>query len=280
MVIYADILFFINLLADMLCLFVSGRVMNLKISKLRLIVASGIGGIYGVVSGIFNLWEPVCGILVSVVMVLVCFCIKSFIPFLKTILLMYCTGMLLGGVMSFLTRIIYENREKLFFKNGIDLCSFVLLFAVVFIFFVFLSGIFGIYIHKRSVLCVISSENKHKTVRLLLDSGNMLKDPYTGKAVVIVKAEIIDDFLGKDGVHRGLNAYSEVSASEAKLHYISAKTVGGQLLLPVIGSLRINTLEKNGRSNELFASVASDSNDMNDYMGYDGVMPYMLEGSF
>lgn len=264
----------------MLCLFISGRVMNLKVKKLKLCLASVIGGIYGVLSEITCLYEPFCGILVSVIMVLVCFDIKRMLTFFKTLLLMYCTGMLLGGIMSFAQRLVYENRHMSIFSEGVDFKVFSLLFALVLLFVTLVSRLFAVYIHKKSVTCVICYGNEEKKVRLLLDSGNMLKDPFTGKSVAIVKAEVLDDILGKEGIHRGGNTDDEESAIDAKLHYISAKTVGGNVLLPVIGSLKICTFVKAGKRNELFAAVASDETGLNDYMGYDGIMPYVNEGIF
>lgn len=280
LIIYADILFFVNFITDMLCLFVSGRVMNLKIRKLRLCLASAFGGIYGVLSQIMQLWEPICGILVSIIMVLICYDIRSKLLFFKTLLFMYCTGMLSGGIMSFFQRVIYENRHIGLFSEGIDTGLFSVLFAIVFFFITFSSRIFAIYIHKKSVTCIIGYGNEKMKVNLLLDSGNMLKDPFTGKNVAIVKADVLDTLLGKEGIHRGCSLCNSEAVIDTGIHYISAKTVGGQILLPVISSLKIFTCEKKGKAIELFASVASDETGLNDYMGYDGIMPYLHEGVF
>ena len=48
--IYGDVLFVINFCMDFLSLYISGKLMHMKMSRLRLIIAATIGGIYGVVA--------------------------------------------------------------------------------------------------------------------------------------------------------------------------------------------------------------------------------------
>ncbi|MBQ8759020.1 MAG: sigma-E processing peptidase SpoIIGA, partial [Clostridia bacterium] len=123
----------INFITDMLCLFISGRVMNLKIRKIRMCLASAVGGIYGVLSGITELYEPFCAVSISVIMVLVCFDIKSVLSFVKTLVLMYCTGMLLGGIMSLMQNFVYSNRHLKLFSDGMDFMLLSVMFAAIFL---------------------------------------------------------------------------------------------------------------------------------------------------
>ncbi len=280
MVIYADLIFMINFIMDLLCLYVSGKVMNFKMGKLRLVMGATLGAIYGVVSAVFTLTEPFCSFAVSFLMIYISFSIKSIVSFLKTVLLMYSVGMLLGGIMTFLQRVIYENRNSFLFKDGVDFFTFLILAAVIFVFIMLSGKIFSIYIQRKNVVCEIYAGAMSKKVTLMMDTGNTLKDPYTGKAVVIVKADVLDELLGEGGIHRNFLECSETDAIEGKLHFVSAKTVAGVCLLPVIGSLKIARCGMGKRRTELAAVVASDTSLSNDYSGNDGIIPFTLESSF
>lgn len=265
---------------DILCLYVSGKVMNFKLRKIRLILGAALGGLYGLISVIFTLIEPVCSFAVLSLMMFVSFSINNFVSFIKTFILMYSTGMLLGGIMTFLQRVIYENRNSFLFRNGASFSTFLLMSAGIFLFVSLTGKLFSIYIHRKNVICEISSGDMSKKVNLMIDTGNTLKDPYTGKAVVIVKAEILDELLGKSGIHRNYLECSESDAVDGKLHFVCAKTVSGGCLLPVIGSLKISRCGRGKRRTELAAVVASDVSSGNNYSGSDGIIPFSLENSF
>lgn len=280
MVIYADILFAVNAVMDLLCLFVTGKVMNFKMKKLRLAAGAVIGGIYGVLSCVFNLCEPWCAISCSALMIFTSFDIKDVLSFVKSGVLFYSVGMLLGGIMTFFQRIIYENKDATLFSEGVSLGMFAIIAIIIFILLLASSRLFSIYIHRKNVECIIKSGDKSKKVRLLLDTGNNLRDPYTGKAVIILKAEVLDELLGKDGIHRRYTSCDANDIAENRLHFISVKTVNGSSLLPVIGSLSAYSVSGKGKEAEIHAVVGTDTIAENGYSGNDGIMPYMLESSF
>lgn len=274
LIIYADILFLVNLIMDCLCLYVSGKVLNMRIERLKLFCAGAAGGLYGLASACTGLFEPFFGIAVSAVMILICFHPKSMVSFFKLLVLMYCVGMLFGGIMTFVQRIIYEQRFLHIFSDGAGFVVFFVIAAVMLAFVLLSSLILRMYIHRKSVDCIIETDDKSKKVRFLVDTGNMLRDPYTDKAVIVVKAQVLDELLGENGIHRCFDAVND-NAVEEHMHFISAKTVSGTVLLPVIGKVKVYSLGRKGKKQELFASVASDVSEQNDYGGNDGVMPYL-----
>lgn len=279
MVIYADVLFMVNFIMDALCLYVTGKVINAAVGKVRLMIASAMGGAYCVAGQFIIFPEPITGIIVSALMVYVCFKHRSILSYIKALILMYSVGMLFGGIMTFLQQTVYRNRELLLFNNGAGVVEFAVIFVSMLLFVLASSKMFSVYINKKSATCIISNGVSDKKIKLLIDSGNMLTDPYSGKPVVIIKAEILDELLGKDGIHRNFCPDEKNAVVEGKLHFISAKTVGGNVLLPVLGCIKIFACGKKQKK-ELYAAVASDSSSNDGYMGNDGVMPYMLEGSY
>ena len=53
--IYGDVLFLINFSMDFLSLFITGKIMHLKMNKWRLLASATVGGVYGVASLFFPL---------------------------------------------------------------------------------------------------------------------------------------------------------------------------------------------------------------------------------
>ena len=80
-------------------------------------------------------------------------------------------------------------------------------FALMCVFKVFLAGIIAIimliyFFRKRSKHIfkdvVISISGKVKEIRLLLDTGNLLREPYTGKPVMIVEKKALKNVIDED----------------------------------------------------------------------------------
>ena len=273
MTVYADILFLINLITDCLCLYVTGRIMGFSFKALRLSAASVIGALYGTLSAFVIFTEPVCCIAVSVLMIVTAFTVKGIVSLIKSVVLLYCVGMLFGGIMTFIRQTVYENRNLGMFGNGVGLPAFIAIFCAVLVFMLVCSGLFSLYIHKVSQSCVIKYKDKSVKVNLLVDTGNMLKDPYTGLPVAVVKKDVLDILFGKNGIHtRGTDIDAE-SAVLYGIRFVTANTVSGCTVLTVYGALKLYSAK--GNKNTLGAVVAADLNENNDYSGSDGVMPYI-----
>ena len=64
--IYGDVLFLINFSMDFLSLFITGKIMHLKMNKWRLLASATVGGVYGVAS-LFFPFDGVLLVLANVV---------------------------------------------------------------------------------------------------------------------------------------------------------------------------------------------------------------------
>lgn len=278
MTVYADILFLINFITDYLCLYVTGKVMGFRIKKIWLTVASVIGALYGTASAVVPMLEPVCAVAVSLIMVVTAFSVKGIVRFLKAVVLLYCVSMLLGGIMTFVQQTVYANRHLYIFSGGAGLPLFLAIFCTVLLFMLACSKLFSIYIHNVSRNCILTFEDKSVKVNLLVDTGNTLKDPYTGLPVVVVKKDVLDRLFGKDGVHVKDTEIDVNTAVAYGIRFVTANTVSGCTILTVYGAVKIHTGK--GKGNKLNAVVAADFNKNNDYSGNDGVMPYICLSGF
>ena len=274
MIVYADILFFVNFITDYLCLYVTAKVLCISFKKRMLFLSSALGGVYGVLSAVFDLYEPVCGIVLSVVMVVISFGLSKFISFVKALVLLYCVGMLLGGVMTFLVRNLYIMKHFSMFENGAGLMAFLVIFTLVFLFFALCSKIFSAYLHRITRECELCFEDRCTKARFLVDPGNMLKDFYTGHGIIIVKEEVLDRLFGEDGIHKKSPLCEDAeTAARYGFRLVTAKTVNGTALIPVYGAVKVREAHKGKR--EICAVAAYDIYGNNDYLGNDGIMPYI-----
>jgi len=79
MTVYADVLFLINFSMDLLTLTISGKIMNRRLVKYRILLASLIGGLFGTVINLmpesmeWKIFFTVCGIAMSFIMTLIAF---------------------------------------------------------------------------------------------------------------------------------------------------------------------------------------------------------------
>jgi len=196
--VYADLLFLINFSMDYLCLYVCAKVMGRRIRLPRFLLSAAIGGIYSVVSlflSITSLLSIVIDIGVCLIMCAIVFAEKG--RRLSSTLL--CTflfvgiSMMTGGCMTAIFN--FLNRLDLplsdIGEDGISTYLFALLAAIA----GFISLRSGELISKRAPIkeCKVKITFQGQEIELLgfADSGNLVKDPISGKAVIIVDKETV-----------------------------------------------------------------------------------------
>ena len=199
--IYGDVLFLINFSMDFLSLFITGKIMHLKMNKWRLLASATFGGVYGVAS----LFFPFDGVLLvlanvacALLMCLAAFHMKKCMPAtLVSCLLFYGVGMLLGGVMT----AIYSRLGR--YTGYISIGgSIATVFGDIPIWaFGLAAGAAALvtYICGRVAARKSSAENVRVTVgcggrradiNCLVDSGNLLAEPITGTPVIFLKSDV------------------------------------------------------------------------------------------
>ena len=122
---------------------------------------------------------------------------------LKQTLIFYLTSFLFGGVAFALIYVI--KPQNIIMKNGLFLGTYPLktIFFGAIIASIILITAFKIVktkISKKDMYCNIEIYFDEKTVTTIamVDTGNMLKEPITGKPVVVVEAEILKEILPKE----------------------------------------------------------------------------------
>lgn len=232
MTIYIDIVLLENLVMNYIILLATGIILKIKIKHLRLIIASLIGAIYSIFGYISNIKiysNMILKVILSVIIIYVAYNPQNVKKMWKQLLVFYLTSFAFGGASFALIYII--KPQDILMKNGLFLGTYplktVILAAI--IAFILIIGVFKIVKTKISRKDIfknvkIDIEGKEIIVKTMVDTGNMLKEPISGKPVIVVEHTLLYDILPKEilnNLEKILGGDFENLSDEVKNKYIS-----------------------------------------------------------
>lgn len=240
--VYADVLFLVNFSMDVISLYVTARLCASKISAKRLALGGIIGGIYSVLSLVLGLnfyLEIFIFLLVCVLMCAVSLYPDGFLSALKYSAVMFVASSLLGGVMTvsygFLDSFFSEVSGEAIPKNFSPLV-FVILALLSMAAALFMCSLHGSGNMPDKCEVKIKIFGKEIAVSGIFDSGNMLRDSLSGRAVIVVDARALSGVFSKkflDGAACGDTAalYTLSNKEKSRFRLIPAQSVGGSSYL-------------------------------------------------
>lgn len=195
MTIYVDIVLFENLCMNYIILFGTAYIIKIKVRHIRIFFASMIGAVYAVLaySGIFPIYANlITKIVLSICMAYIAFNPKKLKGLIKELIVFYLVSFALGGCAFALLYIV--RPQDIFIKNGVLIGTYPLKIAL-------LGGITGFVITyvafkvvksritKNEIIykAIVKIEKQELEINVLLDTGNMLKDPISGDAVILIE---------------------------------------------------------------------------------------------
>ena len=281
--IYGDVLFIINFSMDFLALFLTGKIMHYKLTAWRIILGASFGALYGVLS----LLLP-AGFLANVatfgVMLLMCaisFPFGSLRRFAAGTALFAGVSMLIGGIMT--AAFVKLGRYQQYIEIGGEIHTVygdlpVWLFAVLAALSAALTWGIGALIRRRrgvrNCQMKLTFEGKESALDCLVDSGNLLTEPFSGTPVIFVKASaaafLPDDLLAAMTAGAASLDYRTVG----RLRLIPSRTVAGDgmIVAAVPEDCRLGT---GGEWESKKALVAVDFTD-GDFGGFPALVPAVL----
>lgn len=206
MTIYLDVVIVENLIMNAIITYATAIVTKSKMNHIRIIIASLIGAIYSVLSYISGL--PIFSnlffkIFLSIIMVYIAFNPKEMKVLGKQILLFYLTSFLFGGVAFAMIYVI--KPQEILMKNGLFLGTYPLktVFVGAIVASIILITAFKVVkskITKKDMYCevTIRLQGKFKNIYVMIDTGNLLKDPISGMPVIVVEHTQLYDILPKE----------------------------------------------------------------------------------
>ncbi len=223
MPIYLDVLLAVNGFINYLLLLSTMKILHFKSGRLRLLFGAIWGSIFSLKIFLpeFNfLIELLLRFFFAATIVLISFKFSSTKAFLKGFAAFFSVNFALSGVIICL--IYLFNPPDLLYNNGVIYynLSFILLIALstaAFFIITMLEKFLSRKTQGQKIYdVVICKDNKKATGRGLLDTGNSLKDPFSGDGVIVADVKSVKEFLP--------NGF---------LDYLNGEAVSGLRLIPV-----------------------------------------------
>lgn len=203
MTIYIDVVLFENLIMNYIILLATGVVLKTDLKHFRLIIASLIGSLYTVMAYIITIQfysNFLFKILLSIIMIFIGFNPQNVKKMWKQLLVFYLASFVFGGAAFALIYLV--KPQEILIKNGMFLGTYplktVILSAIVS--FTIIIVVFKIVKNKISKKDMyrnlkIFINEKEIQVKAMLDTGNLLREPITGKPVIIVESSCLKETL-------------------------------------------------------------------------------------
>lgn len=200
--VYIDLYFLINLSMDFLCLTVTGALMHRRVVRWRALVGALLGAAYAVVAlllGWGGFWGFLGDLAAGLVMASVVFAGKGTraSTLVRGAVILCVCSMVLGGVMtglySFLNRL--ELPLEAIGEDGAAVWVFVLVSAIAGVVTARGGRLLGVAQKTRSVRVELTLFGKSVELCAMVDSGNLLRDPISGKSVIVVELSKLSGVL-------------------------------------------------------------------------------------
>lgn len=229
MVVYADVIFLINFISAYIMLYILGKAINkVRIRKKRLFLASVLGAAGAAV--IFCVEMPTALSYLTRILAVFLMIFTTFFEQRKQLLNQILWLVLMSGIMIFsmmLITALIKNTVSVVIKAGIvyfDIPPKVFLFAFILSYFVliFFLKVFKNRKNKKYYIMSVTHNDKTVTVTALFDSGNLLKEPVTGKYVSILEWDYVKKLFGAEYEFSDIENHAE----EMKLWVIPFNSIG------------------------------------------------------
>lgn len=206
MTIYLDVILLENVCMNYIILFATGLIHRTKIKGWRILVSSLIGGIYAILSfaPVLEIYSNLLfKVLLSIVMVYIAFHPPNIKLLLKELVIFYLVSFAFGGCAFCL--LYFIRPQDILMRNGVLTGTYPIKIAL-------LGGIVGFIVvniafkvvkgklSKKDMFCEVTVflNNKQKTIKAFIDTGNLLKDPISGMPVMVIEAVELEEMLPKE----------------------------------------------------------------------------------
>ncbi len=267
--VYGDLYILINGCMDFLCLYLTASLLHLRIRRMRAVSAAAFGGCYALASLLLNA-QGIPGLLLdfaaALLMCLLAFASRTlrFRSLLRYTAVCFFVSMLLGGSMTALYAVL--NRLSLPFELLEGEGASVWLFALVTVLSTLVAALggrwWGISESVKSVTLHVRLYGRETVLHAMVDTGNLLRDPVSGKSVIVAEADCILPLLPPslaEAIKRGGVSAIQDYESAKDIRLIPSRGATGTALLPSLLPERV-LVEEGKRSYEgdyLLAPVSS-----------------------
>lgn len=243
--VYVDLYFMINTCMNLLTLMISATLLHRKVSRWRAWLAAAAGGVWAVLA-LFVGMEGFLGLLADCGIILL---MSSFVfatqkatarSLLKCTAVAVLTSMILGGVMTALYALL--NRIDLPLAETGESSGSILIFALI----AALAGLATVQggrflgLSKKIEYITVTAQlfGKTVTLRAMVDTGNRLREPISGRSVIVADAARILAVLPPDLATVLKSPHADAWLSDTRyatrIRLVPTRTATGETMLPAI----------------------------------------------
>jgi len=250
--VYVDVLVSINIIIDYFLLYAAAIIAGRKKERIRLCLAALLGG-----AGSLYIFLPdmpaavniLFTIALSLVMTLTAFGLGGKHAFFRTLIVLYVLSTAYSGLMLLLWS--FGSMRNLSINNGIvyiNIDPALLIAATVIIYAV--TSVFSGRLRSRNLhrtVCTVTvyGNGKHTDLDGLIDTGNVLAEPFSGLPVIIAEHNRLHDILPK-AVLDAVNGDFNTASPQGCIRIIPFRTVNGNGIYAAYRPERID-ITLNGR---------------------------------
>lgn len=201
LIVYADVLIFLNLIVNYFLLSICVKILNTKPSLFRILLSSVIGAIsslYIFLPKLNIILETLLKLITCVFMVTVCFGFKKILKSVSVLFLITCAY---GGVMFAIwimlgpKGMVLNNSIVYFNISPLALIVFTILCYILFNVFHYLFG----RTSKFAKHCSVTVFANKKSLRLeaIIDTGNSIEDIFSNSEIIIADKQKVGELFGE-----------------------------------------------------------------------------------
>lgn len=193
MKIYVDILFIINLTYDFLILNIVNIILNRNIKIKRIFFGSLIGSFSSFIMFIPKINNILIVFLLSIIMLIITFKYKDIIYLKNNILYYYMVSVIFGGFLYLINlkfNNFYNPADIYNRKILINFIGIILIAPIVYFLYLYSYKNNKVNMQNYYDLSCALNNNIHN-LKAFYDSGNLIKDPYKGRPVILIDKKIL-----------------------------------------------------------------------------------------
>ncbi|NCC87410.1 MAG: hypothetical protein EOM05_06020 [Clostridia bacterium] len=287
--VYIDILIAINIFVNYFLLLETAFISHEKPKRLRLLLASTLGGVYSLIIILpeMNVFLSILlKLILSTTIILAAFKIKNIRHFLRIFALFFAVNFIFAGLMFAVWIVLKPNSMQ--FNNGavyfdINILTLTIMTVFCYVVVTIISKLARRNSsHDKIIDLTISFENKTISGRALIDTGNSLCDTFSGSPVVVAEynflKEILPDELGEYMKDSNCLETDKISDNyKGKIRLIPFNSIGGEGLLKAFrpDNIKIYYKKRYITINSIYVAVKNISLSNGEYIAI--INPSMLD---
>ena len=265
---------------DVVSLYITGKILHLRITALRLCIGGVIGGIYGVLSlfiGVGGIFGFLLSALVCAAICLTAFGVKTVFSALLSMLCFFVSGAAVSGVMTALITVLKDSSlsgggRDTDISGTVFITVSSIAAAVTFLF----GRLFSVTGREKTAELILTGGGKQVTLIGISDSGSRAVEPISGSPVIVVAADEVRAVIPADlweAMSKGTLDLEGLSMPTLKrTRLVPITTVAGRRVMLSYRPDRIEIKIK-GKKKAVDGVIALDGGERKEYSGAAAILP-------